>query len=359
MWCILSSTSSFAVANNDAAPQSSDAINHDAPSEPEFLQKEITVGGDVFTDVLTQGDLETISHQEYLLFREMYRDGRLAELREALATEARRLEFEKSLKVKFALDGSEIRTIRKLENEDARAKNAPLHNVKLVINTIQVESDSPQPIIIRVAKGYSSSLLFFDEQGNPWDIEGDVIGDGSAFTSNKIPTKKHVALFEIKRAFSQTNALITLSGLPTPVVVRLVGDDRTVDARLSVRIPELGNNADRSYTYSSNRAVSSAIVSDDMLTVLNGSHLVNGKKFNLNGVKGDVWFKNNFLYIRTKAELKLPHYLETLSSPTGINVYQIHPRTSLLFTQDGELLSAVVEERGYQAVLVEKESLFK
>lgn len=333
--------------------------NQDAPSGEEISAADI----EMFEAILQKSgqkedlnpyEVEIIKQKKHALFKYLYEQEQLSSLRGIIEDNNREEKIKSMTEKEYPFTASEVYSLRKLANSIERAKNTPLGGpIDLKIKTIDIDVDAPKPIQINVAKGYSSSIMFFDQTGTPWPIEGDILGDSSSFGSNPIEGKPHVGVFEIKKAFRESNALINLKGLNVPIVIRLTGNETEVDARISVQIPKLGPDA-RSGSYRSSEL---EVRDPDMLSVLNGDKLNGGKRFELSGVNGTVWYKEGELYVRTRAHMISPPQKQILPSPSGYTVYKIPPAVELLFSVDGEMKYATVE-KGFEVKIRQKKSIF-
>ena len=306
---------------------------------------------------LTESELELMKQKQRALQKYRYEQEQLADERRALQERERRNELDASLDRRHPLEPEEITEIRQRELRVRQAENAPVTgDVTFEMRTIELDVEEPRPIEISVSKGFASSIVFFDENGAPWPIVGDkVIADESAFSATILSSNPHMAVFEIKREFAQSNALITLQDMPLPVTIKLAGEEGKVDSRLIVRIPQFGPLSQGLPVTQTRRQIEN--VSDAMLAMLNGGRLPGGVEYRLNGVDGTVFVKNGRMYIRTKAFLKAPPALAAQISPTGVNVYELLPRISLLFSVNGEQVTAKVEEKP-QVQLSRQSSIF-
>lgn len=324
-------------------------------TKEEIEKFKVMLQGSGLTDDMSKSEMELINRKGHILFKHLYEQNQLRDLRALLEEEARDKKIKDMAENEYPLSPGEIMALRRLAKSVDKANNAPLGGpIDFAIKTVEIDVDAPKPIQIMVAKGYSSSIMFFDQSGTPWPIEGDIIGDEQSFKSHAVEGKAHIGVFEIKRAFSESNALVNLKGLNVPIVVRLTGSETTVDARISVRIPKFGPDAQISpYVHSEIENTN-----PDMLSVLNGDKLNGGKLFNLNGVPGTVWYKNNMLLVRTRANLISPPWKSHMTSVTGYQVYELPPVTQLLFTVDGEMRNATIE-KGFEVKLRQKQSIFQ
>ncbi|MGD1524375.1 DotH/IcmK family type IV secretion protein [Vibrio owensii] len=305
---------------------------------------------------LTPRQMEILKAKKDILLKNIYEEQQLDQLRSMLdeRQDKKDWELEKDKVAKYTPE--QILELRNLDKEKKKAENAPLNGpVELKIRTIDIDTDAGQPITLNVARGYASSIIFYDQSGAPWPIEGDIIGDSSSFTKHAVGERKHTAIFEINKEFSESNALINLKGLNVPVVIRLVGSEKVVDSRLSVRIPKLGPDA-RQFSPTFTRQMDN--MNADVVQILNGDSLPGSKNYEINGVKGTAVLKDGFLYIRTEANLISPPAKSSAVSPTGYKVYQVPPVNNLLFTVDGEMVTATIEE-SFEVNIKQAKSIFK
>lgn len=304
---------------------------------------------------LTARQMEVLKAKKDILLRTIYEEQQLDELRAIFDEREDQKNWEKE-KIKVSKYSPEqILELRALDAQKRKAENAPLNGpVELKIRTVDIDTDAGTPITLNVARGYASSIIFYDQSGAPWPIEGDIIGDSSSFTKHAVGERKHTAIFEINKEFSESNALINLKGLNVPVVIRLVGSEKMVDSRLSVRIPKLGPDA-RKFSPTFSRQMDN--MNSDVVQILNGDSLPGAKNYEINGVKGTAVLKNGFLYIRTEANLISPPAKSSAVSPTGYKVYQVPPVNNLLFTVDGEMVTATIEE-SFEVNIKQAKSIF-
>lgn len=323
-------------------------------STGEEKQRDIISLDEGLSTELTARERELIEKKRHALVKYLYEQDELESARKILSDDNRKAAYEETKRDKIPLSPEEIVELRRLDIDAKRAENAPIAKagVKLEIRTLDLDVDAPKPVVINVAPGYASSIVFYDQTGAPWPIDGDIIGDVNSFGSKGMSKQKHIAVFEISREFAQSNALINLEGLSVPIVVKLVGHDGLVDSRVSVRIPKMGPSA----------AIEPFVRDElenapaDLLNVLNGDKLSGGKRFELRGVPGEVTYKDDTIYIRTRANLISPPWKRYVSN-SGYNVYELPPVTNLLFSVNGEMKDATIE-KGFDVNITHTKSIF-
>lgn len=248
----------------------------------------------------------------------------------------------------------EIRVLReRLYNTEA-ASNAPLMSPSLKIRTAVVNIEENAPVDVNVVDSYTSSVVFFDQTGAPWPIEGKVLGNDQAFDSTVTGEGKNVVVFSIKKPFAESNALVFLKGVHMPVVLRLKGGASVVDSRFSVMVPKSGPEAKAQPFVGKKMQETSA----ELLAFLNGDRVEGAVKYQLQGVTGEVFEYGGALYVKSRASLMSPAWLDSLSSPAGFNVYKLQPVTTLRFSVDGKMVPAKVE-RYYAPEIMHDKSIFE
>ena len=253
--------------------------------------------------------------------------------------------YESIIREKTILSPKQIMELRLLLLSIEEAENKPIAGpINLNIESIDYNIDDQKPIVVRVSKGYASSLVFFDKTGQPWPVEGDVIGDSLSFKAKPNNVMGNIIVFEITKNFSESNALLNLKGMHSPVVLKLVSDNENIDTRLSVRIPRNGPHAKTSVF------IAPELSTNDprLMSILSGkvSQLTGLKRYKLSGVKGEAIYHKGSLYIRSREMLASPPSKQSAKSVTGQYVYKIPPVSQLIFSVDGRLVNATIEKSG-------------
>lgn len=305
---------------------------------------------------LSPHELAILEDKRDAIIQYLYERQELQGLRDVLRRAESEDAFASQMREQVPLSADEIRMVRRSLREVEQARNSPLSEPpKLQMRTVDLNVDDQNPIKVYVARGYSSSIVFFDQTGSPWPLQTgvDALGDASAFSAQTVSEDGHVATFQILKEFSQSNALVVLDNLPVPVVLQLIGSDDRVDSRLSVRVPRSGPNAKLQAEYRSE--VDNA--PPDMMAFLNGESLQGSKPYAIKGVTGEVLKKGPQLYLRTRANLISPPPMQSLVSASGYNVYTLPLITHLLFSIDGSMHEATIE-RMYTPELAPSEDIF-
>lgn len=305
-----------------------------ASSDP--LEKEIYSG-------LSNQERAVIEAKRKAILFHMATEEALQDLRDKLQEDEKNKQYERELEDIAPLSNEEILLLKKSMLSAKKIENSPINGgPSMNIETIDYDINSATPIKIRVAEGYNSSLVFFDQTGQPWPIEADDTAN-NIFQAGVISSFKNTLRIQIKEEFTHSNTLLYLAQLPIPLVISLVGDNEVIDSRVSVRIPRSGPNA------VVEPMVQTGLENNDprLLTILGGhdEQIANAKVYKLNNVEGEAIYTNNELYIRSDHLLISPPWRGSSTSITGKRVYRIPPTRHLIFSVDGELVNATVSGR--------------
>src|SRR4029078_9800436 len=95
---------------------------------------------------------------------------------------------------------------------------------------------------IRLSQGYITSLVFVDSTGSPWPIASYDVGDPRKIGPPQWDGKSNVLLLQAVSPYGDSDLIIRLVGLPTPITMSLVFGQRVVDYRTDIHVPGIGPN---------------------------------------------------------------------------------------------------------------------
>lgn len=337
-YCMLSSSIAYS-----AEPNILDVNNLPPISEPsntvegQYIAPTQTVkivlsDGSTEQLTLTPDEIQELKDKQDALQYYFYEQQLLKPYRDKLQIDAVKQKYQDLLNKANPYTASQVKQLREALTESDKAQNSPLQPVKFQIRTVNTDTDATQPVLINVVKGYASSVQFVDQTGQPWPLNSNAVGNSKAFEASTVGNKNNIAMFQITAPFSQTNALVTLKGLDTTIVLQLVGNNQVVDTRLTVRIPKAGPN-----TVITPTAAKATNKVDPLLDkVLNGDTLPNAKVFEFDGIPGTAFYVDDALYIRSPYRLVIPLPIQAAQTSTGLNAYKTSQTEDFLFNVDGE-----------------------
>lgn len=240
--------------------------------------------------------------------------------------------FQELLKNQFPMSPAQIKTFRDTVDTYEKAIQNKSRNPSPVMSTRSVNlSPGSIPPPVRIATGYVSSILFIDETGAPWPIKAYDIGNSQAFDVvwDKV---SNLLLIQGLRAYENTNIVVLLHNLETPVILNLINDQQKVDYRLDLRVPGMGPKANTPIITNTNIPEGD----DILMGLLDGIPPEVARPLEVKGAKASAWMLNDDeLLIRTRLTILSPAYTNSMRSPDGMKVYRL-PRTPLIMAaKDG------------------------
>jgi intracellular multiplication protein IcmK len=242
----------------------------------------------------------------------------------------------------FPLTPDQIQTLNNMLDATQRAQAAaPNESPPQPTSTSLMVSLSPgsTPPVIRLSRGFVSSLVFIDSTGASWPIESYDIGNPNAFniTWDK---KSNTLMVQARSAYTYGNLAVKLAMLNTPVMLTLVPGQKVVDYRVDLRIEGLGPNAQPGMQGSGLPDQADPV----LLNVLDGVPPDGAKRLSVSSNVVQVWVVGrNTMYVRTAFTLLSPAWLSKMSSADGMNAYQLQVTPMLLLSRYGKVLQIKVE----------------
>lgn len=250
------------------------------------------------------------------------------------------------LENRFPFTSDEIKERREAALDYEKAQNSPLKEKDILITEEPYDPDSKGTIEIKVAANNPSSLSFFDYEGNPWPISGDIIGDPQAFTSTVFTENKNVAVFSILKRFSGSVALINLEGLQNLVVIKLVGNEDVIDSDKRIRVNRLSPLATSDITPVGNKQSSQHNPIFDKL--LSGEYSDVGTELEVlnNPNRNNIYIRHEGnIYLRVKHSVVFPQPTSHHISSNGFNLYKLNDTNTITMNVNGDYKIYTLREK--------------
>ena len=240
----------------------------------------------------------------------------------------------------FPLNPEQINTLRNMLDQTQRAQAAAPYKAPPAPTSTSLNIDlapGAVPPVVRLSKGFVSSLVFIDSTGAPWPIDSFDLGDPTAFNISW-DKKGNTLMVQARQDYSYGNLAVNLKNLNTPVMLTLVPGQRVVDYRVDMRVPGQGPQA-------------TVAIGDDLpapadnqlLNVLNGIAPMNGRRLKTENDFAQVWMVGNELYLRSDYVLLSPAWVAKMSSADGMNAYKLQPSPLVLLMRHGQIVSVKIE----------------
>lgn len=248
--------------------------------------------------------------------------------------------FNSMMQKNMPLTPEQVIRLRQLIDVSQRAAAVPANVPPKPVSTTLMINLAPgtTPPAIRLSQGYVSSLVFVDSSGSPWPIESFDIGDPKA-TSVQWEPKSNIILMQAVSPYSDSNLVVRLVGLPTPITLELVSGQRVVDFRVDLHVSGIGPNTKDLPTGVTLPSSANQL----LLNVLDGVAPPGSKTLNVSGGDCDAWLLGDKMYLRTRLTVLSPGWIGKMTSPDGMYAYEIQKTSSVLVSQYGEPIELKIE----------------
>ena len=225
-----------------------------------------------------------------------------------------------------------------------------------------------KPTLVRLTRGYSSTLLFQDVTGAPWPVLSVILGDPGAFalTQPKVGREaengnskdgravenvhSHIVNIVPLTNHASSNLVLTLEGADYPIVLHLVTESvrskgRTSDALTVFRIGRSGPNA-RTLPLGPEESG----VSDELLAFVHGIAPAGATRLKLQPADAgiEVWEYRGMLYVRSVFQAVWPAWTAS-AAMEGHTLYVMPKTPSLVFSKEGRRQAYIVKGLAYGA----------
>jgi hypothetical protein len=251
--------------------------------------------------------------------------------------------FQSIEKTLLPLSGQQIHQFRQLDRETQDGADEPIVPVTGVTQVITVDPNTGETPTIHLAAGYACSLTVVDGAGQPWPILVAAVGTGTRFAVNSLAKGRlspTVVISDLE-PHAQSNMLLTLDGLKTPIPVQLISGGplrhghKVVDYRVILRVRGMvPGSLPPSFSASPNKGTTAAL-----LQALYGTMPSAAKPLKVEGAPAysytRAWLMNGELWIRTHARMLAPAWIATESGANGAAAYVLPKTHAILLRFDG------------------------
>ncbi|MBN6739756.1 hypothetical protein JKG47_04270 [Acidithiobacillus sp. MC6.1] len=251
--------------------------------------------------------------------------------------------FKSIEKALLPLEGKQIVGFRGKVRKTQDAGNQPIIPKDGTTQVITIDPDTGQTPTIHMAAGYACSITVVDSMGQPWPINTASVGDGGRFKVQSIMKTKESPTIVVSDLLphAQSNLLLTLEGLNTPIPVQLVSGGpiknghEVVAYRVILRVRGMTPGAlPPSFMASPNAGTTRAL-----LQALYGTMPSAAKTLRVSQAPAyshtRAWLLNGDLWIRTHATLLAPSWIAAEQSANGVHAYVLPTSHAVLLRMNG------------------------
>jgi intracellular multiplication protein IcmK len=248
--------------------------------------------------------------------------------------------FNAMMQQNMPLTPQQVVKLKQLIDQSQRAAAMPA-NVppKPVSSTLMVNlAPGATPPAIRLAQGYVTSLVFVDSTGQPWPVASYDIGDPRT-TSIQWDGKSNVVLIQASAPYGDSDLVIRLVGMTTPITLELVLGQRVVDYRTDIHVAGFGPNSKDLPTGTGLPNSANQL----LLNVLDGVAPPGSKQLVVKGGDCSAWLLGDKMFLRTRLTVLSPGWVGRMVSPDGMYAYEIQRSSSVLVSQYGQPIELKIE----------------
>lgn len=194
------------------------------------------------------------------------------------------------------------------------------------------------PPVIRLSRGFVSSLVFIDSTGAPWPIEAFDLGNPTVFNIswNK---KDNTLMVQARSSYTYGNLAVKLAELNTPVMLTLVPGQKVVDYRVDLRVQGIGPQAKPTLRGSGMPSAANSL----LLNILDGVAPSGSVRLQVQGNLAEAWLHNGKMYLRSRFHLLSPAWFAKMSSADGTNAYELQSTPTVLMSHEGKPVHLKIE----------------
>lgn len=251
----------------------------------------------------------------------------------------RNLAFRQLIDQMFPLTTEQIVELRKKYNSTELAKTVTSMVPPKPVATSQFVNLSPgsNPPIVRLSKGFVTSIVFLDSSGAPWPIAALDLGDPRTFNI-QWDRSSNVIMIQALKQYQYGNLAVRLRDLNTPVMITLLPGQKAVDYRIDMRVQGYGPNA-----HVPTGDLLPPQVHKELLGLLDGVPPMDSRELEVVGAAAQAWVRGSNLFLRTRHQVISPGWFATLRSADGMHVYRLAKTPLVLVTHHGRIKRLKIE----------------
>lgn len=228
--------------------------------------------------------------------------------------------YEQAKQQSLGFTAQQIKSYAKsLDERDKALAESSIQDLVPYNRTLNIELDSGmvKPQVIRVAYGFSTTLIFVDIDGQPWCVQNRpqsnnlfVLTSLNKCTEN---TDGNVFTIQPKTKFSKSNSVFLLEGEQLPITLNLIPDQKVRDETVVIKL-----NRQKPGSLIETKSLPET-ANSDLEQYLRNVPPAHAKKINVSTELKNVraWYADGSIYLRTPYELKSQY----VSYASGINMY--------------------------------------
>lgn len=259
----------------------------------------------------------------------------------ALPEQVRKEAYEETMEETFPLTPNQIEAIKRSFDKENTILSTPSNlypQAQTSTRQINLAPGSEIPVV-RLTKGYISTLVFLDQSGQPWPVANYSIGDPNIFNI-QWDSQSHVLFIQPQRVFAHGNMGVRLAGSSTPIMIQLACGRSDVDYRLDFTLPGLGPHGK---PHEPGLGDHQGPTVDELSTFLDGKSSPGAIQLTLSPQMGQAWLHQGHVILRTTSSVISPKWIAVSSSSDGTKVYKLPRMNTVVLSSGGKTQSVRLE----------------
>lgn len=249
--------------------------------------------------------------------------------------------FEDILSGALGMTAEQIRELRRQADARQRAASEFPRTPPKPVTTQISASTAPgsAPPVVRLFPGFASSIVVTDSTGQPWPIENFAVGHKDNFDVRRLDAGNGSVLSVVPLGYqAQSNLILYLKGLATPIAVSFIAGQKEVDFRADLRVQGRGPNSLISVTGLPEST------NTQLLSLLEGIAPSDAKSLRSSTPEVKAWLgKNGRMFLRTHLSVISPLWYGSVRSADGTNAYEMKPAGTVLVMKNDKIEQINVE----------------
>lgn len=254
--------------------------------------------------------------------------------------------FNRVMASQLPLSVDQIKELHIVEDNVKKAHAARPHVMPAPVSrTLQLDfSPGKAPALIRLAQDLTTTLVFVDSSGAPWNILRAIIGSKDSVVvpelegavGGAIKAQTNMITLSPTGDYVSTSISILLEGAPGPINLILSSGQPAVDMRVDILLQARGPLAlaPTVKTYASG-----GVAPADFAAFLDGVPPKSSAMLKVDNPDVKAWIYGDKMIVRTQVSVKSPYVFRTARSADGTAVYEVARSSVVIGTLEGKLIS--------------------
>lgn len=254
--------------------------------------------------------------------------------------------FNQIVSQQLPLSPDDIKKLHSIEDKTKQAHAARTRVMPAPISSTMSQdfSSGNVPSLIRLAPDFTTSLVFVDSSGAPWNVARVIVGnkkavnipelEGAVGAALKTPT--NIITLSPTEDYISTNISILLEGAPSPINYILSSGQPAVDMRIDILLRTRGPNAVAPVASASLGTIS---IPSEFSGFLDGIAPKGSVALKADNPDVKAWIYGDKMVVRTKIAIKSPFIFRRVTGADETTVFEVARSSAIVGTLNGRMIT--------------------